>query len=186
MNRICEFSFSLLLLLSPGVSSICRTQSLAEVARLEAERRQKIAEQGIEVKRLRNQDGVGARSGAAISLSQPVARSPADAARTRAEPRPALSTFQSRLQKLDRDIAQADAKLKILKARVDAERWAPVKTSKGSLGSGPSSAQNQLRWQLLDLEGQLSTMRKERGDIFLEGRKAGYLPGELEKRGIVR
>ena len=43
-----------------------------------------------------------------------------------------------------------------------------------------------MRWQILELEGKLAGMRRDRIDTFQAGRKAGYLPGELEGRGIVR
>jgi hypothetical protein len=43
-----------------------------------------------------------------------------------------------------------------------------------------------MRWQILELEGKLAGLRRDRVDTFQAGRKAGYLPGELEGRGIVR
>ena len=94
-----------------------------------------------------------------------------------------LRSFQTRLQKLDRDIEQAEAQLKQLKSRADAERWAPVKSPRGP---DPAVAQAQLRRQIAELAGKLARLRTERADTFFAGRKAGFLPGELENRGIVR
>lgn len=160
---------------------------MAEVARKEAERRQKIDEQGVRVKRIESADLPLHAPGGAVSTSslesRPVA---AKTAAARAEPRPTLRSFQARLQKLDRDIGQAEAKLKVLRARADSERWAGIRTSKGSRGSGSAGAQDTLRWQILDLETRLAGLRRERSDVFQAGRKAGYLPGELESRGIIR
>jgi hypothetical protein len=122
----------------------------------------------------------------AVTISSPGPHSAAPAAPAAKEPpRATLRSFQSRLQKLDRDIALAEERLKVLKAKADAERWAPVRTIKGSKGSA-SSSQDQLRWQILELEGRLELMRRDRSDTFQAGRKAGYLPGELENRGTIR
>ena len=66
--------------------------------------------------------------------------------------------------------------------RIDAERPAPVKTAKGSLGSGANPTLDKLRWQVQDLESQLGGLRAERSDVFQAGRRAGYQPGELEGR----
>jgi hypothetical protein len=171
----------------PCRAAIGWPQSLAEAARREAERRKGIEQKGVPSKRIDSSDVTPAPSGGTVSLSSPVSGSATNSAGTvRMEPRPALRTFQSQLQKLDREIAQADEKLKLLRARVEAERWAPVRTTKGSIGSVIPSSLEQLRRQVGDLERKLATLRKERADVFLAGRKAGYLPGELENRGIIR
>lgn len=74
----------------------------------------------------------------------------------------------------------------MLRARADAERWTSIKTGKGSRGSAISSAAEQLRWQISELELKLADWRRERSDVFQAGRKAGYLPGELDGRGTLR
>lgn len=164
-----------------------KTQSLAELSRLELERRQKIEQQGVPAKRIEYVGRSDRVTGGTVSTSSPVAgkTSRAEPA-AKADPRPALRTFQARLQKLDRDIAQAEDRVKVLRKKIEAERWAPIKTAKGSLGLGSSAAVDQLRWQVTELEGKIAALRRERGDVFQAGRKAGYLPGELENRGILR
>ncbi len=178
-----------MLALTPAVHGVAtrEPQSLAEVARKEAERRQKIDEQGIRVKRIESADLQTIAPGGTISISFPESRpASSNTPVAKAEPRPTLRSFQTRLQKSDRDIRQDEEKLKLLRARADAERWAGTKTSKGSRGSGSAAAQDPLRWQILELEAKLAGLRRDRGDTFQAGRKAGYLPGELEGRGIVR
>ncbi len=179
----------MLLALAPAVygTATWEPQSLAELARKEAERRQKIDEQGIRVKRIDSADLQPLAPGGTISVSSPEFRPASlNTPVAKAETRPTLRSFQTRLQKLDRDIGQDDEKLKLLRARADAERWAGTKTSKGSRGSGSGAAQDPLRWQILELEARLAGLCRDRSDTFQAGRKAGYLPGELEGRGIVR
>jgi hypothetical protein len=163
------------------------SQSLVDMARREAERRRRIDEQGIPVKRIEfagQAQGTFAGAISVFSLEKGVVSQ--NASTVRAEPRVALRSFQTRLQKLDGDIQRAEERLKLLRARAEAERWAPIKTAKGSRGSGSSAAQDQLRWQILELEGKVAGLRRDRSDTFQAGRKAGYLPGELEGRGIAR
>ena len=185
MKRTC---CEILLALLPASIAVAAAdlQSLAEVARKEAERRQKLDQQGIQEKRIECRDPSDLAPGGAISTSS---GSPAlkgtNVPAQKAEPRATLRSFQTRLQKLDRDVQQAEERLKLLRARAEADRWAVNKTGKGSKGSGSSSAE-QMRWQILELETKLAQLRRERGDVFQAGRKAGYLPGELEGRGIMR
>jgi len=163
------------------------SQSLAEVARKEAERRQKLDKAGVPEKRIEAGDPALLAPGGSISTSSPnLAAAPASKSAQKAEPRATLRSFQTRLQKLDRDIALAEDRLRMLRAKADAERWAPVQIGKGAKGSGKSSSQEQMRWMILELEGKLAGMRRDRVDTFQAGRKAGYLPGELEGRGIIR
>jgi hypothetical protein len=162
-------------------------QSLAEAARREAERRQKLDQECVPEKRIETADMARLAPGGAISTFSPGSvLTPVNPAAAKSEPRASLRSFQTRLQKLDRDIQQAEGQLKQLRARADAERWAPVRTLKGSKGSDPSLTQEQLRRQITGLEEKLASLRRERGDTFFAGRKAGFLPGELENRGIIR
>jgi len=162
-------------------------QSLAEAARREAERRQKLDREGVQEKRIEATDLARLAPGGAISTFAPGSGlAPASVSAAKSEPPVSLRSFQTRLQKLDRDIQQAEGQLKQLKVRADAERWAPVKVLKGSGGTDPAAARARLRSQIAELEGKLARLRVERGDTFFAGRKAGYLPGELENRGIVR
>ncbi len=167
--------------------SSAATQSLTEVARKEAERRQKIDQQNVPVKRIESVDLASASSNGTVSVSHTESRSTSlKVPAPRPDARATLRSFQTRLQKLDNDIAQAEERLRLLRARAEAERWTVVRTPKGSRGGGLISGQDQFRWQILEAEGKLAGLRRDRSDVFQAGRKAGYLPGELEMRGIVR
>ncbi len=169
-------------ILANALASPC--QSLAEAARREAERRQKLDREGIREKRIEAADAGCLAPGAAISIFSP---GPGLAEKAPAAPKAApgatLRSFQTRLLKLDRDIQQGEERLKQLKARAEAERWKPLMVIGGSRGAGLSPSPEQLRGQILELEGKLKLWRQDRMDIFQAGRKAGYLPGELEGRG---
>jgi hypothetical protein len=181
----------LLLSVLPALSSGAAgdSQTLAEAALREAERRQKLDQQGVLAKRIEATDPGLLAPGGAISTFSPgpgLALPLPTAATQKTEPRASLRSFQTRLQKLDRDIRQTEERIKLLRARADAERWTSIKTGKGSRGSAISSAAEQLRWQISELELKLADWRRERSDVFQAGRKAGYLPGELDGRGTLR
>jgi hypothetical protein len=164
-----------------GLVQVSRSQSLVEVARKEAERRQKLAD--VQARQIDGANPALVAPGGALSISSPgPVMVSAKAAPARPESRESLRSYQSRLQKLDREISQTEQKLKVLRLRADAERWAPIKTAKGSRGSGGSATLDQMRWQIQDLETKLAELREERSDVFQAGKRAGYLPGELEGR----
>jgi len=142
---------------------------------------------GIEGKQIESGENSKLAPKGTISTSSPVSVPGTTKAPTqKEEPRPSLRSFQTRLQKLDRDIQQAEAQLKLNQARADAERRAPVIITSRSGGTRSSAAQDKMRWQILQLEGKLTQLRQERSDVFQAGRRAGYLPGELEGRNIIR
>jgi septal ring factor EnvC (AmiA/AmiB activator) len=169
------------MMLALGGVPVSYPQSLVEVARKEAERRRNLKE--VQARQIDGADPSRIAPEGSISTSSPVpGPAAAKAAPVRQESRESLRSYQSRLQKLDRDIAQTEQKLKVLRLRVDAERWAPAKTTKGSVSTGSTSAVDQMRWQITELEAKLADLRDERSDVFQAGKRAGYLPGELEGR----
>ena len=44
---------------------------------------------------------------------------------------------------------------------------------------------SRLQAEIEELELKLKQLRRERAETFDDGRKAGYLPGELEGKGII-
>jgi hypothetical protein len=42
-----------------------------------------------------------------------------------------------------------------------------------------------LQREIDELESKLKRIRRERQEIYEEGRKAGFLPGELDGRGLI-
>lgn len=158
------------------------SQSLAEAARRESERRKELAQRGVKAKVIEVEDPALVAPKGNLSTSRPT---PHEATRTPAEPSgrksESLRSFQTKLQKLDREISNSDNRLELLRGRLEAGRRA----SQGSPRGSSASSLERLRQQIGDLELKLSQLREERSDTYHAGRKAGFLPGELEDRGII-
>ncbi len=183
-----NFLTSLVLIFSACAVVAGDLQSLIQAARKEAERRQKLEQQNIKEKKIDPAaDPSNLAPGASVSISsQRTDTVTARAAAAKPPPRRTLLSFQTRLRKLDQDIAQASERLNKLRAQADAERSAPARMVRMPRGLSGSNTQSKLAGQIQDLEAKLKRMRLERDDTFLAGRRAGYLPGELENRGIIR
>jgi predicted nucleic acid-binding Zn-ribbon protein len=96
-----------------------------------------------------------------------------------------LRRYQSALKKLDREIKKTETSLASKRARLRAEKSAPIKMGRSS-GSGKTrNLQSQLQNQIEELQIKLKQLRKERLDVYDSGKKAGFLPGELEERGLI-
>ena len=158
-------------------------QSLSEAALKEAKRRKDIDQNNIEPKVIGEDDVSQAVLRANVSIF-----SPAFASRTAsAEPvaKAKVQPYRNALQKHDRQIRQGEEKLKSLRARLNAERWALPKVGKISANSDSSSSQEKLKTQIQDLELKLAQLRRERLETYDAGRKAGFLPGELDGKGVM-
>ncbi len=183
-----NFLTSFLLVLSACALVAGDLQSLIEVARKEAERRQRLEQQNIKGKKIESgADPSRIARGASVSVSsQTLDSAPARSTTAKPPQRPTLLSFQTRLRRLDQDIRQASEKLNKLKAQAEEERSAPARLIGGRGGLTGSKTRKQLEDQIQELTAKLKRMRQERDDTALAGRKAGYLPGELENRGIIR
>jgi hypothetical protein len=161
-------------------------QSLADIAREEAERRKSLEERGIKGKVIEN-IAASASSGIDLTESEHRAKKPADKSSraSSSKKRPSVSRYRSALQKLDRTIRQEEARLKLLRERLRKERWAPPKTGRLSARGKSEEVQNRLRDEIEDLQVKIKLLRRERAEIYDEGKKAGFLPGELEGKGII-
>ena len=163
------------------------TQSLADLARQEAERRKALAEQGVQEKVIEANTQNLARDGnlttspaAETGLSEK--SKPATQNKSQS---PSAKSYRSALQKLDRSISKAEERLQLLRLRLHEERWALPKVGRVSRRSGTEDSQKRIQAEMEDLEIQLKQLRKERAGIYDEGRKAGFLPGELDGKGII-
>jgi len=162
-------------------------QSLADIAREEAKRREKLEEQGIEAKVIEGDITRLAPNGN-LSTSTPQLpgpkkeklSSPPDKAPS------SVRSFRSALQKLDRAIRQDQERLGSLRARLQAEKWAPPKIGRVSTkGVGNAETQERLQAEIEELESKLKRTRRERSEVYEAGRKAGFLPGELDGKGLI-
>ena len=163
--------------------SFARPQSLAEAARREAERRKALDQQGIEAKVVRG-DASGHGGDPSNSLSVPPSFKDAGAGGT-AKGRASLQSLRTKLRKLDLDIQQGEERLRNFRARLESEKWQLPKVGKTYKGNAGTSASERIRIQIQELEAKLRRWTRERFEIYEIGRKAGYLPGELDGKGIV-
>jgi predicted RNase H-like nuclease (RuvC/YqgF family) len=172
-----KYWLSLLMLLS--------AQSLAEVARQEAERRRSLDQQGVEAKVI---DTVAPDSGGNLAVSSGV---PASVLRNTTKEsasskgKPSVEGVRAALQKLDRNIQQTEERLESRRVRLQSERWKNPKTLRASSIGDAEKSQTRLKQEIEDLQRKLEQLQKERGEVYDRGRKAGFLPGEMTGRGII-
>ena len=158
-------------------------QSLAELARKEAERRKALQDQGVTAKVIeQSKVPTDAGSGRVTLSSPPAVRS--GAAPGKAESPAGLASYRSKLQNLGGEISKAEAQVRLIKARLAEERWAPPKAGRIGSRQNAGSSPEQLKWKVRELEARLQQLRDQRLEVYLRGRKAGFLPGELEGKGI--
>ncbi len=174
----------LLILIAAAPSSYPATQSLAEVARREAERRRELDRQGVEAKVI---DGSSPQLAPNGNLST---SSPASGPRARDDPagsagRGRPRSYRTRIQRLDREIRSAEDRIAVLQERLRKERWALPKVGRLSRSSGAATSQERLQGQIRDLEGKVKQLKRERREVWDEGRRSGYQPGELDGKGLV-
>ncbi len=159
-------------------------QSLAEAARKEAARRKALEEQGVQAKVIvGNPIGTPAARTGGNSGTPPLRDSTARSKASRSQP--SLAALRATLQRLDREIAYGEERLKQLRSKLESARWQLPPAGRISRRSVGSPAPERLRSQIQELEAKVSHMRRERQETYENGRKAGYLPGELTGKGII-
>jgi len=161
-------------------------QSLADVAREEAERRRLLDQQGVEAKVI--VDVVPQNSSGSLTLStgpsSTIARkTPKES--TSSREKTSLNGIRASLQKLDRSIKQTQERLEVGRARLHAERWAIPKTGRVSARGDTEKTQSRLRQEIEALQKKLDQLQQDRSEIYDRGKKAGFLPGELTGKGII-
>ena len=158
-------------------------QSLADVAREEAERRRLLEQQGIEGKVF---DGDAAQLAPNGNLTISTTPSALPKKERIASPKGQTSarSYRTALQKRDRAIRQAEERLESRRARLQAGRWA-LPSGRASGRNRTTDTESRLQEEIEDLQAKLKELRQERAEIYEEGRKAGFLPGELDGKGIV-
>jgi hypothetical protein len=161
-------------------------QSLVDLAREEGERRKRLEEQGIEAKVIDENAAGLARQGNITTSTEPAAS--VQMPSVRSDPlkgQGALRSYRSALQKLDRAIQQNEAHLAAKRARMQADKRENLKSGKASKGTGAKNPQSRLQTEIEELQIKLKQLRDERFEAYVEGKRAGFLPGELEGKGII-
>jgi hypothetical protein len=171
--------------------AVLLAQSLGDLARREAERRRTVDEQGLPEKTILQQDvaRLGARGSVSTSSALPHDKPPPVRASPPAGTRDSLARYRSTLQKLDREIRTAEDRIALLRARAKSEAdnpTTPRRSSRSRRGGGGARAASDHRpdAQLKEWEAKLKRLRQDRSETYSAGRRAGFLPGELDGKGI--
>lgn len=161
-------------------------QSLSDIAREEADRRRRLDQQGIEAKIIEGVPEDLAPNGS-LTTSTPdlAAAGQARASSTAGKSPPSARSYRTALQKLDRTIRKDQKRLKTLRSRLQAEKWAPPRVGPITRSGSAAEPQSRLQADIDELESRLKQLREERSELYAEGRKAGFLPGELDGKGIM-
>ncbi|MDR1728860.1 MAG: hypothetical protein LBT74_13220 [Acidobacteriota bacterium] len=196
-----------LVFLSWGAPPLRGAQSLADAARAEAERRRALAEQGVEGKVVEMASpepdaGRPSRSSDSSEGAPPQGdRPPPPASRPKSQGRPgaqagagedagsgdrpkgALQKHRAELKKLDRAIQKEERALDAKRRRLEAVRRAPPEPIRlgGALSRDKrGESMRRLKEEIADIEANLKGLREDRSEAYDEGRRDGFLPGELE------
>jgi hypothetical protein len=156
-------------------------QSLADIAREEAERRQQLERQGIEGKVIERRDTQSAPKGNQAKAPQPTeGQKKISAGNASPKSQTSLPRYRAALQRLDRRIRQEEERLELKRVRLGENRWSLPGSGRLSTRSRTADTQERLQKEIDELQIKLKELRQEREETYDEGRKAGFLPGELE------
>jgi len=176
----------MLFCLSAASGPLAGEQSLADAARAEAERRERVRQLGIEETVIEGNGGCYSGEGNVTLLDPPrTGRTETASAGTSSKDRGSLNRIRSQLQKLDRSIRKEEARLKKLQDRIGVLRRDNLRISDISRIPANEESKRKTLEEIAELEDKLRTLKRERADIYDEGRREGYLPGELQGRGII-
>jgi hypothetical protein len=159
-------------------------QSLADVARKEAERRKQVDQQGVEVKVIEG-NGVSPKGNLTVSTSPKFTPQMEEGRSNPTKNRASIQHYRSALQKLDQAIRQDEMRLESLRARQQSEKWALPKIGRLSRSNTSAGNQAKLQEQIEELQAKIKKDREERDEMYQSGKKDGFLPGELDGKGII-
>jgi predicted RNase H-like nuclease (RuvC/YqgF family) len=161
-----------------AASLVLGMQSLADLAQKEAERRQQLDNEGVQAKVIEG-DGAALAPNGSITVSSPASRPQAgnDNSKDR-KGKASVKSFRNALEKLDRTIRQYESRLESLRNRLRSEKGGFAKSDRAV------AAQAKTQAQIDALQEKLEQIRNERSVVYQAGKKEGYLPGELDGKGI--
>ena len=176
-----QYALCLIMLLAPAAYAQASSQSLGELAKKEAERRKLLDQQGIEAKKIGQEDvaKLAAKGNVSVSSLPPDSRPPF-VSPTQPGRKPSLEKYRTELRNLDSEIRRNEERLASLRKRRELEQDMPVRLGRGGRVSVARNARALLQNQIQDLEVKLKRLRDERLKTYDAARKAGFLPGELK------
>lgn len=165
---------------------VLAAQSLADVASREAERRVRVDSEE-RAERVIDGDPALWAPGGNVTRGTPPAPAPVPGPLPPAgEGLKSLRHYQNALRKLDQAIRREERQLALRRERLEAGRR-PLPGS-GPLdpraGNRRADARARLEAEIGEIGEKLGELRRERAECYDEGKRAGYLPGELDGRGI--
>ena len=160
-------------------------QSLVDVAREEAERRKQLEQKGIHGRVIDGNSAQVSPNGGNVTTSTGTANTP-EKASTKTDSTKAQSSlrrYQAALKRLDRAIRQIEERLVSRRNRLQTDKWETLK--KGRSSSRIKNSQSRQQTEIEELQEKLNRLRDERLEVYESGKKEGFLPGELEGKGIM-
>jgi hypothetical protein len=167
----------LFLELMPANSAANPPQTVSEAALKEADRRKLLEQQGVEGKTILQGDVGKLGAGANVTSGTPLP--PASRPATARESPPKPDRYRSQLLKLDGEIRRMEEKLSVLRSRLETERHFPFRLGR------TSNAVQKTEAQIRSYADRIERLRLERMKVYDAGLRAGFLPGELDGKGIV-
>jgi chromosome segregation ATPase len=175
-----------LLSLPAGSRPVLGEQSLADAARTEAARRERVRRLGIEETVIEGNGGCYSGIGNVTLFELPrTAKTEKASTESTFQDRGSLSRIRSRLQKLDRNIRQEEVRLEKMQDRIGELRRDSYRISNISKIPANEESKRKTLEQIEESKDKLRALRRERSEIYDNGRKQGFLPGELQGRGII-
>jgi chromosome segregation ATPase len=172
--------------LSVIADGFSETESLAEAARREAGRRSEVEQLGIKETVIEG-NGACSAMGGNVSVFQPYednARK-ADVQTSSSKNKSSLSRYRTQLKKMDREIRKKEGQVEKLRDRSQDLRRKSLMIRDLSKIAQNEQSREQTREQIQALEDELKILRRERREVYDSGRRDGFLPGELDGKGIV-
>jgi len=168
------------------VMPVFATESLADAARRESERRDRIEQLGIEEKVIEGNGKCSLPEGN-VSVLKPSEIKPGKVERTSfpAKDRSALRQYRTKLQKLDKNIRKEESRLEKLRERLDSLKEKSLRIGDLKGFSRNNESRDRIMEQIESLQVDLKLLRREKREVFDSGRIEGFLPGELEGKGII-
>jgi chromosome segregation ATPase len=162
------------------------TESLAEAARREAERRSEVERLGIHETVVEGNDEGKAMEGN-LSIFTPSATKSSKRPASVSSPKSSgsLSRYRAQLKKLDREIRKKEGQVEKLRDQAQDLRRKNLMLRDLSKIARNDQSRAQTQEQIRALEDELKILRRERMEVFDSGKRDGFLPGELDGKGIV-
>jgi hypothetical protein len=174
--------FAVLVVLVHFFGPAALSQSLAEAARKEAQRRRELEQNGVSGKVILEEEVRMTRSGN-LTLSSPDHPLYAgDSAVGGRKSKGASKSYSAAIKKLDREIEEMGEQLVRLRQRLQESHRSIPKSNRKSVNGSENLSEQRMRDTVQKLESRLKRSQQERLDTYRAGRKAGFLPGELEGR----